>query len=69
MVVWRPNFEYDFYRLNFYKPHFIVYTIHLINSSTSRWFHEVMWWSINILSQNSLELPIKFHTLVDEYFD
>ncbi len=46
----------------FWKPylgncHFTIYTIHLANSSTSRWSCEMVQWSINAFSHNFLKFP------------
>jgi hypothetical protein len=49
--LWRPYFH---------KPHFIVCTIHSTNMSTSRWFHDVVQWLINVFSHNSWNCPWNF---------
>ncbi len=56
------NFEsqfqmWPFWRPYFYNPHFTIYTIHLVNLSTSKWSHEVVWWSINAFPHKSYKSP------------
>jgi hypothetical protein len=36
----------------FHKPHFTICTILLVSPFASKWFHEVVWWSISDFSHN-----------------
>ncbi len=52
--LWKPYFH---------KPRFTIYTIytiHSINLSASRWFWEVVWWSVNVFSHNFWNSPWNF---------
>jgi hypothetical protein len=62
-----PIFSVTFLEPILCKPHFTICTIHSINPFVSKWFHEIVRWSICVFSHN-LKNCMEFYTLVREYF-